>query len=185
MIAFAVSLLVCPDWIMTFWAAAVVTPRGASFRYVRWRWAFLPAGISAVVVVCIGIIAGNGSPHNSRRLSSGRAPSIHSPVVPRSGSRYCNDTGEAPWLGHGLTAGDITLDEGGRGQACGPSPQSPLQGIGHAPECLCAALSDRGIGAVCRITVILFSLAGFLRYYRDSNMPPSSIVSSSLAIAIW
>lgn len=186
-IAFAASL---PCLVLTgsrtFWAAAVVTLGVASFRYVRWRWAFLPAGIFLlVVVVCIGIIAGIRLTSQQQamifRQGSIDTFSGRTSIWIQALQRYW----EAPWLGHGFTAGGITLDEGGRGlSAVASSPQSPLQGSVTLHNGYVQALLDSGgIGAVLYITVILFALAGFLRYDRDKQYAAEFYCFLFLAIA--
>lgn len=170
----------------TFWAAAVVSMGVAALRYVRWRWAFLPAGaLLIVVVVCVGIVADirvtSQQQEKIFRQDSIGTFSGRTSIWTQALQRY----GEHPWLGVGFTAGGMVLDEGiRRGTVVEASPQSPSRGsVTLHNGYLQALLDSGGVGAALYVAVIISALACFLLYDQGKQYAAEFYCLLFLAVA--
>jgi O-antigen ligase len=170
----------------TFWVAGLLALGVASVRYVRWRWAYVSAGaIVLLAVVCVGIAA------DLRMTPQQQAMVFRQGSIDTFSGRTAMWTQalqqywESPWLGHGFTAGGMTLDRESRGlSAIASSPHTPLQGSVTLHNGYVQALLDSGgVGALLYVAVIFSALMCFVRHDRNRQYAAEFYCLLFLAIA--
>jgi O-antigen ligase len=170
----------------TFWIAGLAALIAASVRYVRWTWMHVSAGVLLLVIaVCVGIAADlRMTAHQQAilfRQGSIDTFSGRTSIWTQALQQYW----EAPWLGHGFTAGGLTLDRESRGlSAVASSLQAPLQGSVTLHNGYVQALLDSGgIGALLYVAIIVSALFCYGRYDRDRQFAAEFYCLLFLAIA--
>lgn len=170
----------------TFWIAGLAALCAASLRYVRWNWIHLSAGaLVLAIAVCVGIAA------DLRMTAQQQAMLFRQGSIDTFSGRTSIWTQalqqywEAPWLGHGFTAGGLTLDRESRGLSTVVSSfQAPLQGSVTLHNGYVQALLDSGgIGALLYVAIIASALFCYVRYDRERQYAAEFYCLLFLAIA--
>ena len=170
----------------TFWIAGLAALCAASLRYVRWNLIHVSVGaLILVIAVCVGIAADVRVTAQQQamlfRQGSIDTFSGRTSIWTQALQQYW----EAPWVGHGFTAGGLTLDRESHGlSAVASSLQAPLQGSVTLHNGYVQALLDSGgIGALLYAALIMIALVCYVRHDRERRYAAEFYCLLFLAIA--